>query len=382
MARHGENIYKRKDGRYEGRYVTGKKANGATRFGYVYGMHYADVKMRLLEKKAEFQKPAHMQTVFRGITVEKWMQYWMETDLLGVIKTSSYLTYLNQMDRHILPCLGKMKITAVTPMTVYSFLECLHEKGLGENTVRGIYRLLSSAMRAALDDGLIVRNPCRKIRVMRGERVQQRVLSREEQRRVEKTLSQQEDLTALFARYTGLRLGEICGLRWTDINWENGTATICRTVQRLKRMDCSDCLTGACTKTHLMIGSPKSYSSCRTIPIPAFLLERLKKRMQQQPPVELSTGYVFRTGMRAADPRTIQRHFADVVNQLGITGVHFHTLRHSYATRHLEMGVDIKTVSQLLGHSSAKTTLDCYAHSLLDQQRSAVARLAEYACLS
>lgn len=318
MARHGENIYKRKDGRYEGRYVTGKKANGATRFGYVYGMHYADVKMRLLEKKAEFQKPAHMQAVFRGITVEKWMQYWMETDLLGVIKTSSYLTYLNQMDRHILPCLGKMKITAVTPMTVYSFLECLHEKGLGENTVRGIYRLLSSGMRAALDDGLIGRNPCRKIRVMRGERVQQRVLSREEQRRVEKTLSQQEDLTALFAMYTGMRLGEICGLRWTDINWENGTATICRTVQRLKRMDYSDCLTAACAKTHLSVGSPKTYSSCRTIPIPAFLLERLKKRMQQQPPGELSSGYVFHTGMRAADPRTIQRHFTDVVNRLAL----------------------------------------------------------------
>ena len=104
--------------------------------------------------------------------------------------------------------------------------------------------------------------------------------------------------------------------------------------------------------------------------------------MQQQPPGELSSGYVFRTGMRATDPRTIQRHFTDVVNRLGITGVHFHTLRHSYATRLLEMGVDIKTVSQLLGHSSAKTTLDCYAHSLLDQQRSAVAKLAEYACLS
>jgi len=330
MARHGENIYKRKDGRYEGRYVTGKKANGATRFGYVYGMHYTDVKMRLLEKKAEFHRHARTPTAYRGVTVENWMRYWMETDLLGIIKPSSYLTYQNQLNRHILPCLGKMKITAVTPMTVYSFLECLHEKGLGENTVRGIYRLLSSAMRAALDDGLIIRNPCRKIRVMRGERVQQRVLSREEQRRVEKTLSQQEDLTALFAMYTGLRLGEICGLRWTDINWENGTATICRTVQRLKRMDYSDCLTAACAKTHLSVGSPKTYSSCRTIPIPAFLLERLKKRMQQQPPGELSSGYVFHTGMRAADPRTIQRHFTDVVNRLGITGVHFHTLRHPY----------------------------------------------------
>lgn len=85
--------------------------------------------------------------------------------------------------------------------------------------------------------------------------------------------------------------------------------------------------------------------------------------------------------MRAADPRTIQRRFAGVVRRLEIPDAHFHTLRHSYATRLLEMGVDVKTVSQLLGHSSAKTTLDCYAHSLLDQQRSAVAKLSACACL-
>lgn len=211
MARHGENIYKRKDGRYEGRYATGKKSNGTTRFGYVYGMRYTDVKKRLLEKKAEIQQTIHPEAAVRGMTVEKWMRSWLETDLLGGIKASSYLTYQNQMNRHILPCLGRMQMASITPEMVHSFLECLQPKGLGENTVRGIYRLLSAAMRAALDDGIISKNPCRKICVKRGERVQQRVLSREEQKKVEKTLSQGEDLTALFAMYTGLRLGEICG---------------------------------------------------------------------------------------------------------------------------------------------------------------------------
>lgn len=381
MARHGENIYKRKDGRYEGRYVTGKKSNGTTRFGYVYGMRYTDVKKRLLEKKAEIQQTIHPEAAVRGMTVEKWMRSWLETDLLGGIKASSYLTYQNQMNRHILPCLGRMQMASITPEMVHSFLECLQAKGLGENTVRGIYRLLSAAMRAALDDGIISKNPCRKICVKRGERVQQRVFSREEQKKVEKTLSQGEDLTALFAMYTGLRLGEICGLRWSDINWENGTATVCRTVQRLKRMDTDKCLKCGGAKTYLMIGSPKSPSSCRTIPIPTFLLKRLEIQKKQRSAVQLTTGYIFGTGMRAADPRTIQRRFAGVVRRLEIPDAHFHTLRHGYATRLLEMGVDVKTVSQLLGHSSAKTTLDCYAHSLLDQQRSAVAKLSACACL-
>lgn len=381
MARHGENIYKRKDGRYEGRYVTGKKSNGTTRFGYVYGMRYTDVKKRLLEKKAEIQQTIHPEAAVRGMTVEKWMRSWLETDLLGGIKASSYLTYQNQMNRHILPCLGRMQMASITPEMVHSFLECLQAKGLGENTVRGIYRLLSAAMRAALDDGIISKNPCRKICVKRGERVQQRVFSREEQKKVEKTLSQGEDLTALFAMYTGLRLGEICGLRWSDINWENGTATVCRTVQRLKRMDTDECLKCGGAKTYLMIGSPKSPSSCRTIPIPTFLLKRLEVQKKQRSAAQLTTGYIFGTGMRAADPRTIQRRFAGVVRRLEIPDAHFHTLRHSYATRLLEMGVDVKTVSQLLGHSSAKTTLDCYAHSLLDQQRSAVAKLSACACL-
>lgn len=381
MARHGENIYKRKDGRYEGRYVTGKKSNGTTRFGYVYGMRYTDVKKRLLEKKAEIQQTIHPEAAVRGMTVEKWMRSWLETDLLGGIKPSSYLTYLNQMNRHILPCLGRMQMASITPEMVHSFLECLQAKGLGENTVRGIYRLLSAAMRAALDDGIISKNPCRKICGKRGERVQQRVFSLEEQKKVEKTLSQGEDLTALFAMYTGLRLGEICGLRWSDINWENGTATVCRTVQRLKRMDTDKCLKCGDAKTYLMIGSPKSPSSCRTIPIPTFLLKRLEIQKKQRSAAQLTTGYIFGTGMRAADPRTIQRRFAGVVRRLEIPDAHFHTLRHSYATRLLEMGVDVKTVSQLLGHSSAKTTLDCYAHSLLDQQRSAVAKLSACACL-
>ena len=92
---------------------------------------YTDVKKRLLEKKAEIQQTIHPEAAVRGMTVEKWMRSWLETDFLGRIKASSYLTYLNQMNRHILPCLGRMQMASITPEMVHSFLECLQAKGLG-----------------------------------------------------------------------------------------------------------------------------------------------------------------------------------------------------------------------------------------------------------
>lgn len=371
MARHGENIYKRRDGRYEGRYVIGRKPDGKTRFGYIFGHSYAEVRARLTQKKAELLAHAAPQPGRRHGTVAQWMNDWMENELLGSVKESSYQTYRNQLRKHILPRLGAVELTALTPGMVHAFLQDLRDIGLSESMTRGVYRLLSAGMRAAQEDGIIRKNPCKKIRVQRGERPEQRVLSREEQRRVELALLESGNLSALMSLYTGLRLGEICGLKWTDIDWDNGTITVRRTVQRLKhgRSD-------AGPKTLLMIGSPKSYSSHRTIPAPAALLERLKEMRARLAAQGALTDFLFSTAARATEPRTIQRRFERVMRAMCLPDVHFHTLRHSFATRLLELGVDVKTVSVLLGHGSPKTTLDCYAHSLLSQQRSAMRRLA------
>ncbi len=367
MARRGENIYKRKDGRYEGRYVVGRKPNGGTKFGYIFGYSYAEVKTRLTEKKAELLAKIDPQVRRHSKTIEQWMTYWMENELLGSVKESSYQTYINQLNKHILPRLGKLELTALTPGAVHAFLQDLQDTGLSESMARSIYRLLSAGMRAALEEGILRKNPCRKIRVQRGEEQEQRVLSRDEQKKAEFALIENGNLPALVSMYTGLRLGEICGLKWTDIDWESGTITVRRTVQRLKHTN-----SGSEKKTMLIVGSPKSYSSHRTIPVPAAILRRLREMYEQG----ASGEFVFSTTSHAAEPRTIQRRFERVVKALGMTGAHFHTLRHSFATRLLELGVDVKTVSVLLGHGSPKTTLDCYAHSLLDQQRSAMNRLA------
>lgn len=365
MAKHGENIYKRKDGRYEGRYVIGKTAKGKTRFGYIYGHRYADVKMALLLKKAERAKAPTAANGCCQDTLEEWIAHWMEHELLGSVKVSTYQAYSHILQKYILPALGKIKLAFITPRIVYDFVKNLESTNLSNSTIKGVYRLLSAAMRCAFEEGLIQKNPCRRIKIQPAEQGEQRVLSRNEQELVKKSSLNANDLPMLLSLYTGMRLGEVCALKWSDIDWTKRTIGVRRTVQRVAQHKNGK-------KTFLMVGAPKSMRSCRVIRVPDFVLKQLKAILGMQ----MDNAYIFGHSSTAAEPRTIQRRCKRFMERLGIAGVHFHTLRHSFATRLLELGVDVKTVSVLLGHGSAKTTLDFYAHSLIEQQRTAVNLLA------
>lgn len=367
MARRGENIYKRNDGRYEGRYVIGKTPAGRTRFGYVYARQYAEVKALLLERKVACLELNRPTSTYRG-TLADWMEHWMESEVLGSVKESSWQTYRNLLTHHLLPRLGGYALTQLTSKVVHEFVANLEASELAESTVRGVYRLLASAMRYALDEGVIRKNPCRRIHIRHRAHSEQRVLSRSEQEKLRYSADDNRDLPALLSLYTGMRLGEICALKWTDIDWEKGTIAVHRTVQRITKKGAEN----NALRTLLMIGTPKSQRSCRVIPVPEFILALLRERLQSCS----GAAYVFGKVSCAADPRTIQRRFSRLVNKLGLSGTHFHTLRHTFATRLIELGVDVKTVSALLGHSSARTTLDFYIHSLSEQQRTAVALLS------
>lgn len=362
MARHGENIYKRRDGRYEGRYVVGKRPNGTTKFGYVLGRQYGDVRRRLMLKKAEQAARNEYRCRGDGRSFGSWLTRWLENGQAD-IKRSSRRTYAN-LARRILPRLGGVALKDITPDIVRGFLEDMERDGLSASTVGAAYRLLSAAMRAAQDEGLISANPCRRIRPQRAEHREQRVLSRSEQDMVCAAAMGEKDLPALLSLYTGMRLGEICALKWRDVDWEKRAISVRRTVQRLAGGD-----SGA--RTALAIDAPKSQSSRRTLPIPEFLMEKLRQMYGDG-----AAGFIFGSGDRPAEPRTVQRRFKRMAEKLGIEDAHFHTLRHSFATRLLELGVDVKTVSVLLGHGSAQTTLNFYAHSLMESQREALEKLA------
>lgn len=364
MARRGENIYKRRDGRYEGRYVIGRKRDGTTKFGYVYGRRYADVRARLAARKAALTGNRG-ETAPRGMALAKWMENWLAVEMRGRVKPSSLQTYRSQFRKHIAPALGEMDIAAITAADVRGLMEDMRAAGRSASTANGVFRLLNAALRCAAEEGAIRANPCRKLRPERPEPREQRVLTRDEQRRLRENSRTPEHLPELLSLYTGLRLGEVCALMWEDIDWERGTLCVRRTTQRIARPGSRDG-----RRTALDVGTPKTSRSRRTLPLPEFLLAALRELRAKS-----DSQYAFGAPDRPADPRTMQRRFQRHARSLGITGAHFHTLRHCFATRMLEIGVDVKTVSALLGHSSARTTLDIYAHSLPDFQRSAVERL-------
>lgn len=367
MAKRGENIYKRKDGRYEGRYVIGRSSAGHTRFGYVYGTHYADVKKELMMRKM-VQLENQGKTSSNGITLNKWMERYLNNEVHLQLKPSTLTMYRMIAQRYILPHIGYSLVSGITPATVREMVDVLNRKEFAPNTIAGAVRLLSSALNRAQDEGLIARNPCRNIRLGQQEQKEQRVLTKAEQEHIRQIACEKNYPAIIMGLYTGMRLGEICALRWEDIDWERQTISVRRTAQRVSKT------TPAAhePKTEITIGTPKSHTSRRVIPLMPRLLEMLKTQKK----MSVST-YIVSADNRPADPRQLQRQLKSVVSQLQLEEVHFHTLRHTFATRLLELGTDVKTVSVLLGHSSARITLDFYAHSLLDQQRMAVNRLMD-----
>lgn len=167
------------------------------------------------------------------------------------------------------------------------------------------------------------------------------------------------NISVLLCLFTGLRVGELCGLKWSDIDFQNGTVSVCRTVQRINKHG----------KSEVAIGSPKSKSSVRIVPIPDFLLAILKAKRKGD------DFYIITGTSKPTEPRTMQNRFKSILKTCGIRNVNFHLLRHTYATICIENGFDPKTLSELLGHADASITLNRYVHLSMQMKKNYVSRL-------
>jgi integrase len=186
------------------------------------------------------------------------------------------------------------------------------------------------------------------------------VLSFDEQKRLE-TVANKSNITdrlgIILCLYTGIRIGELCGLMWRDIDFDSCLLYVRRTIQRIKSVD------GA-SKTEVACLSPKSNTSRRSIPLAGFLVSLLKEHQH------FAVGsYVISRGNKPIEPRNMQYRFKRLLSIADIRPVNFHSTRHTFATRALESGFDIKTLSEILGHSSAVVTLRKYAHVLDEHKR-------------
>ena len=364
MARRGENIYKRKDGRWEGRYVKGKRANGATWFGYVYGNRYGEVRERLNRLKiahapgeADSPRPSRKR-------LSAWLDVWLYERIQPHVRRSTFEGYVRQIERHIKPLLGSLYLHEISEERLRGFSGQLNKK-LSQSTARGIQRLLKASLKEAVAAGLLNESPYSRFRMPKAPHRPPRILTQAEQRRLEQAALSIGCIEQILPLYTGLRLGELCALKWSDVDFGARTLRVQRSVQRLSSLQ-------SAAKTALQIGTPKSDSSVRELPLPAFLLTLLREKRTKAP----SDVFVFsgRNGA-AMDPRTMQNHFKALAKALNIPNAHVHTLRHTFATRCLEQHIGFEVLSQLLGHSSPRVTMDHYAHATGENMRRSISKL-------
>ncbi|MEG0383054.1 MAG: site-specific integrase [Christensenella sp.] len=361
MSKRGENIYLRKDGRYEGRYIKGRLFNGKIQFGYVYSYKYAEIKRALVLFKARSSEDAAL--MYHNGTLEEWLDYWLNAVIKPYVCSSTYETYTSQINTHILPALGKFLLCDIKTDIVQGFVNRLKE-GLSAGMIHNIVRLLSAACRAAVEKNLIAANPCKGVKKPKNTRKSPRVLTCAEQQKLERAAVQSDSIEYLLCLYTGLRLGEVCALKWEDIDFEGGMLYVRRTLKRVKSKDKS-------SKTEVLEDAPKTEHSVREVPVPAFILKMLEARAKS-----VNSEYVF-AGKRggAPDMRTMQLKLRRMAQKLGLVGVHMHTLRHTFATRCLERSIGIETLSELLGHSTPNVTLLFYAHTTRENKIASVKKL-------
>ncbi len=348
MSRRGENIYHRKDGRWEGRYWVGKRPDGTPIYKSVYGKRYNDVRRELLLRKAECC--ASQGKSGRTETFSERAAYYLEYKVRPCVKETTWASYRRLVNRHLNPAFGAMSIDQLETEELQRYFTWQSER-LNQGTLRNVFSLLRSILNDAFQDGKVARRVWENIRLPRLRKKDIRVLTCEEQIVFEKIALQEGRWEFILCLYTGLRLGELCALKWENVNWAEGSITVCHSLQRISH--------GGSSK--VIVGSTKSASSNREIPLPSFLCNMLRDAYQD---IRHESHYVVpgRDG-GFCDMRTVQARLKKLTDALRLEGVHVHTLRHTYATRCLECGIGVETLSDLLGHSAANITLRYYAHS-------------------
>ena len=362
MAKRGSNIYKRKDGRVEGRVPVGYNNNGKIKYKSVYARTLAEVKEKMSEMYSVRQNRAVSAI---KLTVADAAKQWLSSARLRV-KESSYANYDNIVSKHILPVLGGEYMANLTTQKLNEFMHYklnhgrLNGKGgLSAKSVRDIMTVYRSIEAYAVREYGIRET---YFTMPKTEKNQMDVLNSIERKRLETYLLHNQNntnISVLLCLFTGLRVGELCGLKWGDIDFENGTLSVSRTVQRINKHG----------KTEVVMGSPKSKTSVRTVPIPDFMISVLKKWKKN------NDAFLITGTSKPTEPRTMQNRFKSILKVCGIRNVNFHLLRHTYATVCIENGFDPKTLSELLGHADASITLNRYVHSSMQMKKNYVSRL-------
>lgn len=370
MGKNGNNIHQRKDGRWEGRYKKGYKDNGTIIYGSVYGKTYAEVqeKMIIISAKKEVNESTNNELSFSEL-----LNLWLNNNRIRY-KGATENKYNYLINTHIIPHLGEEKISQLTAPKINAFLmeksncgRLDQSGGLSPSYVRSIMLIINSALKFAAAEQLCMplKSPIYKPTILKKNLT---ILTLKQQQCLEQYILDHFDLTKggiFISLHTGLRIGEICALSWKDIDLEDKTIHIRHTIARIKNND------SAHSVTKLIIDSPKTISSIRDIPISSSLFPILIKiKGISNSPFVISDKESF------FNPRTLEYRFHRILDECKIPSINYHALRHTFATRCIEAGVDVKSLSEILGHSNVGITLNTYVHSSMELKRLQIEKFA------
>ncbi|MDE6590130.1 MAG: site-specific integrase, partial [Oscillospiraceae bacterium] len=369
------NIRKRKDGRWEGRYTAGRDpVTGKPIYKNVLAKTQKECKEKLaraIEKNGKIDVTKSGQ-----YTVEEWCWSWHENYCKPAVKDSTAEYYRSYIEHHIAPNIGKIKLEKLTTLDLQKFYNKekkggrvekyagMEDRSLSARTVRGLHAMLRTALDQAVKERLIPYNPAIGCRLPPKEKKEMQILPPE---KIGAYLSAAEEHGVLPMFYleltTGLRRGELTALLWTDLDVESRTLTVSKSAGRLKG--------------EVRVTQPKTANSIRTIILPKETVDLLVQEHAKHPdnPVMFPspvTGKMY-------GPDCVGRLHKTLMRKAGLTeNVTLHGLRHTYATLAIQNGVDVKTVSKILGHYSAGFTLDTYTHVTGEMQKEAADRMGGF----
>ena len=366
-------IRKRKDGRWEGRIVVGHRTDGLPIYRSVFAKTQRELMPRLNQLKEYY---AGMElNEHSKITLAEWLNRWLNEFKAPMIRATTVDRYRRYIENHINPQLGNKMLTSITPTSIQKMYNKLsingrtkgrekYGEGLSNSSVRSVHMLLHEAMDGAVKEGLIPFNPTEATTIPKSVKTEKTVLLESQIEIFIKAIEDDEIWRDFFytAIMTGMRQGEICGLKWLDFDEENGTLHIQRSVRTEKKK--------------LIIGETKTNEGNRKIVLPLSVFEMLKDRKKNA-----ISEWIFSKPHypeHPVTPKSAYLQLKKILKKAELPDIRFHDLRHTFATHAASNGIDPKTLAGILGHTKASFTLDRYTHVTTDMQKQASSIVGNY----
>lgn len=374
-AQGGGTIRQRKDGRWEARFTVGRDpGTGKQIQRSVYAATQKEVQLKLRQALASVDAGTYVEP--SKMTVSQWLEAWL-AEYTGDVKPYTKRAYATNIKKHIIPALGALRLEKLTPLQVQKFYnECMREpKSLKPKTVKNIHGVLHSALKQAVMNGLIRSNPTESCTIPRIERMEIKPFDDAAEKSFLKAIEGDKyERLFIVDLYTGMRKGEILGLRWSDIDFDQGTITIAKQLQ-------VEPFKGG--RYYL---APLKNDKERIITPAPYVMQILREQRRHQNEARLLAGsaweegdipglvFTNETGKHLCH-QTIGTRYKKLVKAAGLPDARFHDMRHSYAVASIRAGDDIKTVQSNLGHHSAAFTLDTYAHATAQMKKESADRM-------